>query len=283
MSPISKDKAIARLRSVLAVIPELLQIPGGSQKFKKWLRDTKLAVSNVFDNDPSYVNEFASIQYSSDSSADQSFRMPFDEYEGYYVEGLESAGALLESMIDEIREYWEVDEQQTAAPNTEVSVQGSVKEVFIVHGRDDGAKETVARFLTSQGLNPVILHEQPNQGRTIIEKFEEYSKVGFAIVLLTPDDTGAARDELGQSQLRARQNVILELGFFLGKLGRHRTCALLKEDVEIPSDYRGVLYINMDGQGAWKSELARELREAGLDVDTNHHKTDSDWGFRGVS
>lgn len=278
MSPISKDKALARLRSVLDVIPELKQ--GRSQKFKKWQRDTRLAVSNVFGDDPSYVNEFASIQYSADRSVGG---MPFVEYGRDYVQGLESAGALLESMIDEIREYWEVDEQQTAAPNTEVSVQGSVKEVFVVHGRDDGAKETVARFLTSLGLNPVILHEQPNQGRTIIEKFEEYSKVGFAIVLLTPDDTGAARDELGQSQLRARQNVILELGFFLGKLGRHRTCALLKEDVEIPSDYRGVLYINMDGQGAWKSELVRELRGAGLDVDTNHHKTDSDWGFRGVS
>ena len=119
----------------------------------------------------------------------------------------------------------------------------------------------MARFLEQLELSPIILHEQPNQGRTIIEKFEEYSDVGFAVVLLTPDDVGGPADESSTQRPRARQNVILELGFFLGKLGRERTCALLVDDVEIPSDYDGVLYIPMDDQDAWRFPLIRELKK----------------------
>ena len=98
---------------------------------------------------------------------------------------------------------------------------------------------------------------------------ESYAQVGFAVVLLTPDDMGDPSGQSPDFQPRARQNVILELGFFLGKLGRHRTCALRKQDVEIPSDYDGVLYISMDDQRAWEMKLLRELKEAGFDVNAN--------------
>ncbi len=113
------------------------------------------------------------------------------------------------------------------------------------------------------------MHEQPNTGKTIIEKFEHYSNVSFAIVLLTPDDIGAAKDDQSNKKQRARQNVILELGYFLGKLGRDRVCALYKSDVEIPSDYKGVLFIPMDDKGAWKMLLAKEIKQAKIDVDLN--------------
>lgn len=114
------------------------------------------------------------------------------------------------------------------------------------------------------------MEEQPNQGRTIIEKFEEEAqKVGFAVVLLTPDDEGRLRGGDNEYKPRARQNVIFELGYFAGVLGRHRVCALMKEDVEIPSDYDGLLYISMGDPDAWKLRLSRELREAGFDVDAN--------------
>ena len=172
-------------------------------------------------------------------------------------------------MIDEIREYWEDDERQAAGTVDGDRLLAGSKEVFIVHGKDDGPKQAVARFLERLELSPIILHEQPNQGQTIIEKFVEYSKVGFAVVLLTPDDVGGPADGSDDQRARARQNVILELGFFLGKLGRERTCALLVDDVEIPSDYDGVLYIPMDGQGAWTMNLVRELKGAGLEVDAN--------------
>ncbi len=156
---------------------------------------------------------------------------------------------------------------QSAYPNMETPPG---KDIFIVHGHDEAAKESVARLIEKLGLRAIILHEQPNAGRTIVEKFEDYSNVGFAIVLLTPDDLGASSDKrVSKYKPRARQNVILELGYFMGKLGRGRVCALYKEGVEIPSDYQGVLYIQMDDAGAWRMSLAKEIKQAGIEADLN--------------
>lgn len=141
------------------------------------------------------------------------------------------------------------------------------KKVFVVHGHDNEAKESVARFIERLRLSPIILHEQPNSGRTVIEKFEVFSDVGFAVVLLTPDDIGTSSAEPANLKPRARQNVILELGYFMGKLSRFRVCALYKSGVEIPSDYQGVLYIELDTAGAWKQKLAQELVEANFSID----------------
>jgi len=136
------------------------------------------------------------------------------------------------------------------------------KKVFVVHGHDSEAKETVARFIERLGLEAIVLHEQPNAGRTVIEKFEQYTDVGFAVVLLTPDDVGAANADRANLTPRARQNVVLELGYFLGKLKRSRVCALYKTGVEIPSDFDGVLYVELDDKGAWRTKLAQELSNA---------------------
>lgn len=141
--------------------------------------------------------------------------------------------------------------------------------VFIVHGQNNEAKETVARFLEHLGLRPTILHEQPDKGRTIIEKFEDNASVGYAVVLLTRDDVGAPRTAPEDLKPRARQNVLLELGYFLGSLGRTHVCALREEGVEIPSDLSGVLYVPFDAAGAWKLRLATEIKAAGIDIDLN--------------
>lgn len=142
------------------------------------------------------------------------------------------------------------------------------KRIFIVHGHDGEARETVARFITSLGLEPVILHEQANRGRTVIEKVEANSDVGFAIVLLTPDDLGKAKDAT-ELEPRARQNVLLELGYFIAKLTRERVCALKRGTVEIPSDFAGVVWEDMDANGGWKQRLGRELEAAGQSIDWN--------------
>ena len=142
------------------------------------------------------------------------------------------------------------------------------RRVFVVHGHDSEAKEAAARFLTKIGLEPIILHEQASSGRTVIEKFETYSEgVAFAIVLLTPDDVGAARAEAQNLRARARQNVIMKLGYFIGKLGRTRVCALHRGNVELPSDYQGVLYIELDSAGAWRTKVAQELVQSKVPIE----------------
>jgi predicted nucleotide-binding protein len=142
--------------------------------------------------------------------------------------------------------------------------------IFLVHGHDEAVIQTVARFLERLDQEVIILREQPNSGRTIIEKFEDYADVGFAVVILTGDDRGGTKDAKADDQKpRARQNVILELGYFLGRLGRDRVCVLYQEGVEIPSDYSGVLYTPLDKAGAWRLDLAKELKAAGLSVDMN--------------
>ena len=142
--------------------------------------------------------------------------------------------------------------------------------VFIVHGRNEPIREKVARLVTSLNYKPVILHEQPSKGRTIIEKFEVNSDVAYAVVLLTGDDKGGvATDDPVSYRLRARQNVILELGFFLGRLGREKVCALYEDGVEIPSDYQGVVFVQLDDNDAWKLALAKEMKAAGLRIDMN--------------
>lgn len=143
-------------------------------------------------------------------------------------------------------------------------------EVFIVHGHDTAAKIEVARFVEKLVLTRqvTILDEKPGRGMTIIEKFEEYaSNAGFAIVLLTPDDVGAAKDKRDDLKPRARQNVIFEMGYFVKGLGRGRVCAMSTEEVEIPSDLAGVEYIHLDSNGGWKLNLVKELDAAGIAVD----------------
>jgi predicted nucleotide-binding protein len=141
------------------------------------------------------------------------------------------------------------------------------RKVFVVHGHDEGAREAVARYLEKLGFEAIILHEQANKGRTVIEKIEAHGEVGFAVVLLTPDDVGSLKgDDL---QPRARQNVLLELGYFVGRLGRSRVCALKRGEVEVPSDFGGVVYETFDDRGAWKTALGKELEAAGFEIDWN--------------
>lgn len=158
---------------------------------------------------------------------------------------------------------------QSKEQSTMIKATMVQRDVFIVHGHDDAAKEAVARFIEKLGLHAIILREQPDSSRTIIEKFEHHSNVGFAIVLLTPDDVGAAKDAADHLMARARQNVIFELGYFIGKLGRSRVCALYKEGVEIPYDYHSVMYLSMDAAESWKLALARIIKNAGIDIDLN--------------
>lgn len=141
--------------------------------------------------------------------------------------------------------------------------------IFIVHGHDRTALAEVARGIEKLNLNPIILQEQANQGATIIEKFERQEHVRFAVILMNDDDLGVAKKgsvEVSNLRARARQNVILELGYFIGKLGRDRVCVLKTNGVEEPSDIHGVVYTPFDETGRWKFDLVRELKAAGYSV-----------------
>lgn len=144
--------------------------------------------------------------------------------------------------------------------------------VFIVHGHDDAMKEAVARMIEKLGLTAIVLHEKPNQGKTIIEKFTEYADVGFAIVLLSPDDVATSKhDPVEKKSYRARQNAIFELGFFIGRLGRERVISLYRQTdgFELPSDYSGVVFIPFDDYNRWKFDIIRELKASGYKLDAN--------------
>lgn len=159
----------------------------------------------------------------------------------------------------------EAKSQQNIPIHTSVSKSNSRK-VFLVHGHDIAAKESVARFLECISLEPIILHEQANEGRTIIEKFEAYTNVPFAVVLMTADDVGSKSGPEPTLVPRARQNVILELGYFTGKLGRSRVSALYTTGLDVPSDLHGVLFTQLDEKGAWRTKLAQELVSAGMEI-----------------
>lgn len=186
-----------------------------------------------------------------------------------FQQGKEQSTALLQSAITSLKERLETASDADGRHLNEVLTPEIRNKVFIVHGHDDGAKHELARFLERLELKAVILHEQPNQGRTIIEKFIACSaEVGFAVVLLTPDDLGGAVAAASQDA-RARQNVVFELGYFVAKLGRGKVCLLRKGEVEIPSDLYGVIYTKLDQAEGWKVELVKEMKAAGLAFDAN--------------
>lgn len=196
-------------------------------------------------------------------------RGPDMAFRQYLAESRDRSIALLRQAIDGMKEEMEHRGLQGIAADESQHEAARIfhpRRIFIVHGRDDGPREAVARFVEKIGYEPIILHEQPNKGRTLLSKFsQEATDTGFAIVLMTADDLGGPKDQ--QTNPRARQNVVFELGFFIGALGPDRVAALLEEGVELPSDFEGVVYIPLDAN--WKTKLAKELEAANYEIDWN--------------
>lgn len=145
------------------------------------------------------------------------------------------------------------------------SADRSPNRVFVVHGQNESARTAIVSFLESVGLLGIVLHEQPNMGRHLLTKFiQEADLVTFAVVLMTDDDEGCRKG--ATLAPRARQNVILELGYFLAHLGQARVCALITPGLETPSDFDGIVYIRMDDDRRWQQELKRELLAARMPV-----------------
>ena len=159
----------------------------------------------------------------------------------------------------------ESEKKSITPPPPAVSMPPKKGKVFLVHGRDNEAKQEVARHVESLGIGAIILHEQASSGMTIIEKIEHYAnEADFAIVLYTACDLGRGITETKvHPRNRARQNVIFEHGYLMAKLGRRNVCALVRGEIETPNDISGVVYVALDEAGAWKSEVKKELKACG--------------------
>jgi len=223
-------------------------------------------LTKIFSEKSSHVKKFKNVMFHSTmhTGGDDT-----NLYITSFQRGKTSMLSVLQGALKEIELDEELSPSTPTLPiDTEVTEPTRSNKVFIVHGHDDYLKTEVARFVEKIGYEAVILHEQANAGSTIIEKIERNSDVGFAIILYTPCDEGKSKlDEDYKS--RARQNVVFEHGYFIAKLGRSNVTALYKgEDIELPNDISGVVYVKHDS-GAWKYEVAKEMKASGYIVDFN--------------
>lgn len=251
---------------ISSLMAEVESLKWGDEQLDRVRKRANMLVKKVFSNDSEYLAEISKIRFS--PMITTSGTTP-DTYRKSFESGKRQLINLVKVMIEDIQ----LDSINDFS-NDEKG-QGTKKHnnnVFIVHGHSEEMKQYVARTIDKLDLDPIILHDQPSQGRTIIEKFTHFSNVGFAVVLLSADDVAYAKSAgEASARHRARQNVILELGYFLGKLGRERVLALYEDgvDLEIPSDYQGVLFVPYDKSGSWKFSLVKELNAAGYTVDAN--------------
>lgn len=236
-----------------------------SQEFISWKTRAERFLRTHYGENSKEVVDFGNTHFSL-------MIYTFNETESDYIEacksGLIKSKAVFEVYLEELKE-------NDVTPDNETTQDNSISKskVFVVHGHDEALKQEVARIVEKQGLEAIILSEQANHGKTIIEKFEENTDVGAAICLFTGDDYGRAiKDDKGEEtklandRLRARQNVVFESGYFMGRLGREKVILIANPEIEIPSDLQGVVYTN---DKSWQIDVLKELKEIGYAIDFN--------------
>ncbi len=261
---ISPQLALKRLQKLLDQLPEIRSAGHRSTALLIWDKNVKIVLAEFYGESSLIFKAFDRIRF---GPGVYYHGQPQSEFVKAFIDGLDEAKGFLESRIGDLRENLAQDNQGPLEPPHFPDADG--RKIFVVHGHDHGNKETVARFLETLDLEPIILHEQADKGKTVVEKFEIHAAgVQCAVVILTADDIASSKQNPEQKELRARQKVILELGFFVGRLGRERTFALVEKGVTLPSDIHGLIYIPMDGAD-WRMRLVKELKAAGLQVDAN--------------
>lgn len=234
---------------------------GQPDDFDAWKSEAGVVLRHaVGANDP-LVTQFEKVSYSLSFFSD---RTPQSAFDAARRRGVQRATSILRAAITQVKL---TEESRGSSDGDDLS---SRTRIFIVHGHDEGLKETVARFLLRlTGSEPVILHEQSSGSATIIEKLERFTATArYAVVLATGDDIGrSASAQPGDELPRARQNVVFELGYFFAALGRSNVALLYQPGVERPSDTDGIVHIPIDESGGWRVLLTRELEGAGIEVD----------------
>ena len=272
--PMSAALAIEKLQSLVAEASDEPAIREDGPRHQKWRASVDAVLANSLVAKPQTLERFRGVNYhigvwtGAPGEAEQDRR--------YFAGQVDEAVAIVEAAIFELEMLAESESSSRVAPN-QVGAAGSSDSgtIFVVHGHDESAKYQVVRVLDkATDRDAVILHEQANNGATVLEKFEHHAgTAAFAVIILTPDDVGGTAPSKGAEPdlvARGRQNVIFEMGFFFGLLGRGRVAVLYESGVELPSDLNGLVYIELDPGGAWKIALAKELTAAGVAV--NHSR-----------
>lgn len=247
-----------------------------SPDFKAWEYKTNRFIDKHFGSNSPESWRFVGIEFGNELEEDEAGKIQLCR------KGLEEAKAIFGVYLEEMdekagEEYLKAMEEDSLksttyytfgeAPKENLIEERDHKKVFIVHGHDNAIKQEVARLVERQGLEAIILSEQANGGNTIIEKIEQNADVGVAICLFTGDDYGRAKGtEAEENKLRARQNVVFEAGYFMGKLGRKNVIIVADKNLELPSDMQGVVYTDA---GNWKTEVLQGLDKIGYAIDFN--------------
>ncbi len=244
------------LKPLVDEIDDLIshKVSSSETEFKVWKSKTERTLIKIYGENSYEYKEFKQFDFTLPVSF---LNTPHDDYVQACIRDLRNAKGLMSSYLDEL------NEQDESINTTSTKKDDAFKEVFIVHGHNDELKEAVARLIEKQGITAIILNELPNMGRTIIEKIEDNSDVGAAVCLFTADDTGKSVSDSNDS-LRARQNVVFEAGYFIGKLSRKRVITIVQKGIEIPSDLQGIVYTPTNN---WRIELIKELDAIGYEID----------------
>lgn len=245
-----------KLKQITDEIPTLISanITSSDARFQAWKTKAERFLIRKYGNNSYEHTRFTKTYFSLGIFTTGT---PNSEFVAACQSGLRKTEAIFQTYLDEMAEEVE--------PTSTIVQPMNYAKVFIVHGHDGELKQSVARIIEKQGIEAVILTEQANQGKTIIEKFENYSDVGGAICLFTSDDLGRSKKE-DADRARARQNVVFETGYFIGKLGRDHIVILADNGIEMPSDLSGVVRTNT---GNWQFELLKELKVMGYVIDLN--------------
>ncbi len=252
------------------------------QKFKEIKEslssiETKEELLNVLERVKALVNR----EYPSKSIYANKMKEIEDNLLFYLIKtNVKKIESVLELIIDDLElKHDIIPIDITLHPETQKFIEDKFKKkvvkkkIFIVHGHNEVMKQSVARFIENIGLEAIILSEQANKGKTTLEKFHINANVDMAIILLSGDDKGySVKEGARKVKHRARQNVIFELGYFIGKFNREKVIALVENasNFETPSDLHGVVYTPFDGpDGAWKASVLKELKANGFDIDVN--------------
>ena len=251
-----------KLKAIIAETDELMQkcVTSGSPEFTAWKTKTGRFLVKRYGQDSFEFTQFSKTSFSLGIYVAGT---PRSEFVKACRNGLTSTRAVLSSYLEDM-----ADEQidSVSIPVQQMQSPGTYQSVFIVHGHNVGLRAEVARMLERQGIEAIILQEQVNAGATIIEKFETNSlDVDAAICLFTADDVGGLATSEKRDK-RARQNVVFEAGFFIGKLGRSRVIIIADSDIEIPSDLDGVISTKSSN---WKTSVLQELKHIGYNIDFN--------------